>query len=310
MPDRAVLLAASADAPALTGTPAHRRCCQIAGIPLPCIAHRPDIASSARTTTASVACAASHAPADEPPRQIVLQHRGQQHAVPYLLRHSPRARRLGLRIDRHGLSVTLPQRARVSQRDIDALLNLHAGWIVDKLGTWQERAARHEQQRVRFEDGALLPLLGEQIRLRTHPLSEHRRTRIQPLGDELWVSGPAARDDTLLPAAVTIWLRRHALQVFAQRLPPWAERLGRQPRSLGLSSARTRWGSCARNGDIRLNWRLIQFAPELIDYVIAHELAHLVEMNHSPRFWAQLEALMPDYRQHKAALARAVDAYL
>lgn len=310
MPDRAVLLAASADAPALTGTPAHRRCCQIAGIPLPCSVHRPDIASSARTTTASVACAASHAPADEPPRQIVLQHRGQQHAVPYLLRRSARAHRLGLRIDRHGLSVTLPQRARVSQRDIDALLNLHADWIVTKLGTWQERAARREQQRVRFEDGALLPLLGEQIRLRTHPLSEHRRTRIQPLGDELWVSGPAARDDTLLPAAVTTWLRRHALQVFAQRLPPWAERLGRQPRSLGLSSARTRWGSCARNGDIRLNWRLIQFAPELIDYVIAHELAHLVEMNHSPRFWAQLEALMPNYRQHKAALARAVDAYL
>lgn len=268
------------------------------------------LAAPFRAATPSVACAAAPAEADAPTHQILLQHGGQQHTIPYRLRRSARARRLGLRIDRSGLSVTLPQRARVSHPEIEQLLHSHGGWIVDKLGTWQARAAQHAEQRVRFEDGALLPLLGGQIRLRTQPHTEHRRTRLQQLGNELWISGPAARDTSRLADAVTTWLKRQALHVFAERLTPWAERLGRQPRSLGLSSARTRWGSCARDGQIRLNWRLIQFAPELIDYVIVHELAHLVEMNHSPRFWAQLEALMPDYRPHKAALAAAVDAYL
>ena len=90
-------------------------------------------------------------------------------------------------------------------------------------------------------------------------------------------------------------------------MQPFVQKLGRGPSRVSLNAARTRWGSCSRDGSIRLNWRLVQYAPELIDYVIAHELAHLTELNHSPRFWAQLEALMPDYRQWQRQLADTPD---
>ena len=72
-----------------------------------------------------------------------------------------------------------------------------------------------------------------------------------------------------------------------------------------LSNARTRWGSCSSRSGIRLHWRLVHLSPALIDYVVAHEVAHLVEMNHSPRFWAVVERLYPDWREARAALRRA-----
>ena len=128
------------------------------------------------------------------------------------------------------------------------------------------------------------------------------------MGAELWISGPAAHDDALLKAAVHAWLKKFAAALFRERMQPFVQKLGRAPSRVSLNAARTRWGSCSRNGSIRLNWRLVQYAPELIDYVIAHELAHLTELNHSPRFWAQLEALMPDYRQWQRQLADTPDA--
>lgn len=247
---------------------------------------------------------------DETLHQITFDIDGQHHPVDYRLRRSARARRIGFRIDHQGLAVSVPQRARLSHARIEEALRGHQRWIVEKLGHWQQRRERHADARAQFIDGGQVPLLGKPLRLRTQPHSANRRTRIQQMGDELWISGPAAHDPALLRPAVIAWLKGFARQTFEARTPPLAERLGRSPRSIGLSSARTRWGSCAHSGDIRLNWRLIQFDPAIIDYVIAHELAHLIELNHSPRFWAQVAQLMPDYQQHKAALSASVDAYL
>jgi predicted metal-dependent hydrolase len=83
-----------------------------------------------------------------------------------------------------------------------------------------------------------------------------------------------------------------------------AAQLGQPLPPLALSAARTRWGSCSVRSGIRLNWRLIHLPPELIDYVIAHETAHLIEMNHSPRFWAVVETLHPDWRTSRQELKR------
>ena len=73
-------------------------------------------------------------------------------------------------------------------------------------------------------------------------------------------------------------------------------------KSLRLSSAQTRWGSASADGSIRLNWRLIHFAPAIIDYVVAHELAHLREMNHSPAFWETVRSVLPDFERSREAL--------
>ena len=249
-----------------------------------------------------------HEDAPVTPRSLVLSVHGQTQQVTYRVRRSARARRVGLRIDAEGLEVVLPQRTRLDQTAIEQTIREHEAWIVQKLALWQQRAVAREARRPRYTDGGIIPLLGEPITLRTLPHSEHRRSQVQQMGAELWISGPAAHDDALLKAAVHAWLKKFAAELFHERMQPFVQKLGRAPSRVSLNAARTRWGSCSRDGSIRLNWRLVQYAPELIDYVIAHELAHLTELNHSPRFWAQLEVLMPDYRQWQRQLADTPDA--
>jgi len=83
--------------------------------------------------------------------------------------------------------------------------------------------------------------------------------------------------------------------LLAARVAHFASLVATSAPTVRLSSARTQWGSCNQNGEIRLHWRLIQLPPRIADYVVAHEVAHLVELNHSPRFWALLEALLPGH---------------
>ena len=95
--------------------------------------------------------------------------------------------------------------------------------------------------------------------------------------------------------AVQAWLMRQAKQLFTERLNHFAPRLNVQWRKLSLSSAGTRWGSASSSGAIRLNWRLVHFKQNVIDYVVAHELSHLRVMDHSPRFWDTVRTVVPDY---------------
>ncbi|MDO4905958.1 MAG: SprT family zinc-dependent metalloprotease [Lautropia sp.] len=238
---------------------------------------------------------------------LTLTVDGQVHHIRYRLRRSARARRINLRIGLDGLIVTVPQRARLGPHDIERTIHVHGAWIIEKLPVWQRKAEERHERRPRLEDGGWVPCLGEQLTLRLQPHTAHQRGRILHLGDELWISGPASRHPEQLQQTLEAWLKKQAREVFGQRMRPLVEKLGRGPRAWGLSSARTRWGSCSRQGDIRLNWRLIQFSPELIDYVIAHELAHLIELNHGPRFWARLEALLPGSRALQKQLAKQPD---
>ena len=97
---------------------------------------------------------------------------------------------------------------------------------------------------------------------------------------------------------------REARRIFLERLDHFAPRLGVRYRCLKLSSAQTRWGSASADGSIRLNWRLVHLSLDMIDYVVAHELSHLREMNHSPDFWGVVASVLPDYDQRRQALRR------
>ena len=101
------------------------------------------------------------------------------------------------------------------------------------------------------------------------------------------------------------WLQAQAREHFAQRLAHFAAKLGVAPPRLRLSSAKGRWGSASSSGVVSLNWRLMHFSPVLIDYVVAHEVAHLREMNHGPDFWALVGTLQPGYETAREALKRA-----
>ena len=111
---------------------------------------------------------------------------------------------------------------------------------------------------------------------------------------------PVADDESQVARCVGAWLRDEAMRLVTPRVAHFAARLGRAAPPVKLSGARSEWGSCNHRGEIRLNWRLAQLPPTLADYVVAHEVAHLAELNHSPRFWATVESLLPGH----AALRR------
>ena len=141
-----------------------------------------------------------------------------------------------------------------------------------------------------------LHYLGRRLALDIRPSLFHD---IQRQGDTLRVYAPPGAD---VGEVVRAWLIVRAERLLAWRLTRIARKLGRAPSRFALSNAQTQWGSCTRRGHIRLNWRLVQAPLALIDYVAAHELAHLVHLDHSPRFWAQVAVLCPDAPARRAEL--------
>ena len=221
--------------------------------------------------------------------------------VSYLLRRSPRRRTVGLRIDQSGLTVSVP--ARAPQRAWEAILREKSGWVLDKLEALRARSV----PAFAWRDGELLPFLGSPIEL----VVEHGTPRAWPaLGDgQLRVALPDPSDITALETRIVQWYRREALAFFQHRVIFYARQLDVSVSRLGLSSARTRWGSCTSGGSIRLNWRLIKAPPSVIDYVVIHELAHLIELNHSPSFWKIVAQLCPDYTMQRAVLKEQSSHY-
>lgn len=203
----------------------------------------------------------------------------------YLLKRSSRRRTIALRIDSDGLTVNAPARAPLYR--LEEVLADKAGWVREKLALMLER---RPPQRL-WQDGETLPLLGEEVRLsvvsgrvRAAPLLVEDRLQVE-VAD---ISGAAA-----VQTKVMKWYRATALADFTARVARYAALLGVPFPPLSLSNAASRWGSCTARGAVRLNWRLIKAPPHLIDYVVAHELAHLKHLDHSPAFWRTVATLYP-----------------
>jgi predicted metal-dependent hydrolase len=177
--------------------------------------------------------------------------------------------------------------------EIDAYVQQQHGWLHR---TWTRMQA-HTQQAGSAPANAL-HYLGHRLTLDIRSSLFHE---IRRHGDTLRVYAPLDADADGL---VRDWLLSRAERLLAWRLARLARRLGRTPSRFALSDAQTQWGSCTRNGHIRLNWRLVQAPLALIDYVAAHELAHLVHLDHSPRFWAQVAVLCPDALARRAELRK------
>jgi predicted metal-dependent hydrolase len=239
-------------------------------------------------------------------RELVLE--GQR--VAFLLRRS-RRRSIGFLVGLEGLSVSAPK--WVGLREIDAAVRERGGWILARLAEQRERAARVEAGRIVWKDGVELPYLGRKIRVvldgeralgdgevALDPAAEGDAQSVR----ELHVGLPRDASAERLRDSVQSWLQREALALFEKRSRHFAGQLGVRVTKLSLSSAQTRWGSAHASGAVRLHWRLIHFPMSTIDYVVAHELAHLREMNHSARFWDVVRSVVPEYRVAKAQLSR------
>ena len=260
-------------------------------------------------------------------RYIVLN----SHALGYWLQRR-RRRTVGMKIAAQGLEVHAP--AWVNIAEIERILQTKSGWIVGKL---QEQAAmQHSQQltQPQWQDGQYLPWRGGLLQVRLNgqqttqaapSLSVKRLQKLATVAKLLSVQ-PNGSDHSEAPVTTHIlhldlpmnsaaaairdgtayWMQQQAYAIFTERLAHYAPLLDVRWSALKLSQADTRWGSASSSGIIRLHWRLVQMSANILDYVVVHELAHLREMNHGPRFWALVEQILPDYQQSCYQLKRTV----
>jgi len=207
---------------------------------------------------------------------------------PYIrLKNSKRARRLALRLDTRERVFHLVKPSRVSLRKAQDFALNYDQWMQDKLKSLAPP--------VPFENGRLIPVLGYQRRLRITLDKTLKQTSINMNQKEILVS--TYLDD------VAPRLKRFFKSLAQETLEAMSEEkaaiVRKRIRSIKTRDTKSRWGSCSQHGELSFSWRLI-FAPyEAMDYVVAHEVAHLVHLDHSPRFWAVCESLSDDYEEGK-----------
>ncbi|WP_298436768.1 M48 family metallopeptidase [uncultured Jannaschia sp.] len=201
-----------------------------------------------------------------------------------VLRPSKRARRMTLRVGRSDgvVALTLPRGIAIDEAQ--AFIAAQAGWIARQV------AAVPALRPVRV--GGTVPLMGLE-----RPVIAGPGRAARYVGDAI-----AVPDDARAGARVKVLLREMARTHLVEAVDRHAAILGRVPGRITMRDTRSRWGSCTSRGDLMFSWRLIMAPPEVLDYVAAHEVAHLVHMDHSPRFWAQVEGLMPDWQPRRAWL--------
>lgn len=223
----------------------------------------------------------SHARVQAPDDDLTVMIDGEE--VPVTLRRNAKAKRIILRLNKtsDGITLTLPKRA--SEAEALRFAVSQEDWIAERL------SARPKP--VPFSDGAVIPLRGEKHRI--EHLADRRGTvwieDVAPDLPRLCVAG----DEAHLERRIRDWLKRQARADLKERCAHYADVMGLKYKRVDLRDQTSRWGSCSSSGVLSFSWRLILAPAHVLDYVAAHEVAHLKEMNHSKRFWALVEDALP-----------------
>lgn len=212
--------------------------------------------------------------------------------IPVTVRISPRARRMALRLHPAVDSVELVLPKGASLAVALGFLDTRRGWIAAQLARMPPR--------ILFIDGATIPVLGADRELVLQELGRGRQPVFQLKADSIEVTG----DEASLARRTRSGLADLAREMMAAKSRTVADRLGKAVGKVSIGDPHSRWGSCASSGNIRYSWRLILAPEPIMDYVVAHEVAHLAEMNHSQRFWRVVAKLSPDFEEARAWLKR------
>ena len=208
----------------------------------------------------------------------------------YTLKRSNR-KTVALYVRDGALEVRAPM--RMPKADIDLFIASKEKWIADKLGKSIEQMARRESFTLNYGDKVIL-------RGKEYPIAAKDGGRIG-FDEECFYMPPGLTPEQIKHACVRIY-RLTAKRRLTERTLFFAGRMSAQPSAIRISGAKTRWGSCSAKKSINYSWRLIMADDDVIDYVVVHELAHLTEMNHSKRFWAIVEGILPDCKRQRARL--------
>ena len=214
--------------------------------------------------------------------------------VAVALRRRDGARRMTLRVSAATGAVTLTLPPRAPLAGARTFLDAHGGWIAQRLSRLPER--------IPFRPGTILPLRGVPHRI-VHETQGRGTTRVVP--DEAGEPAIAVRgEESAIPGRVRRFLVAEAEADLREAVTRHCAGLGVSSRRLTLRDTRSRWGSCSANGSLSFSWRLILAPPHVLDYLAAHEVAHLKEMNHSHRFWRIVHGLCPRTEEAEAWLDR------
>lgn len=231
------------------------------------------------------------------PRQIVPSHLDITHGGAVFritVKRMAKARRFTLRISAVTRAVTLTMPLRSSFEQAHDFALRHGGWIADRLNQFADD--------ILIAPGAEIPFRGV-----SHKIIHREQKR-----GTVWVELDHERTPQLIVAGasdhvsrrVRDFLKKEARRMIDQAVQGYTNSLGIPARRITLKDTRSRWGSCSADGRLNFSWRLILAPPEILDYLAAHEVAHLKELNHSPHFWSIVASLYPDYRKAEAWLKR------
>jgi predicted metal-dependent hydrolase len=234
--------------------------------------------------------------------------------IAFTVRRSSRRETVSIAVDaRDGVTVTAP--VGVELPAIERLVAGRARWIVEAQRRYEDVEPGPAPRE--FKTGETFCYLGRQYRLRIAGPARLSRARARPpvklLGGWLTVelAAGAAEEKRREAArrALVAWYRRRAAELLPQRAGLWSGKLGLAPPPVLVREPRARWGSCDPRGNVRLNWRIVQAPRPLVDYVVAHELVHLIHRTHGQDFWAALGRVMPAYEERRRTLRRVGPQY-
>ena len=214
-------------------------------------------------------------------------------AIPLTIRCDRRATRLTLRIEPGGRALKMTVPLGVPIRDVEDFLDRHHGWLASRIANLPTEGS--------LGDGGKIMVRGISHRIvstgKLRGLTEASVVDGQPV---LLVSGAPEH----LGRRLSDFLKKEARRDLEERARHHARASGKRIASISMKDTKSRWGSCSHDGNLSFSWRIVMAPPEVIDYLAAHEVAHLTEMNHGPRFWALCERLCPGTREAKAWLKR------
>jgi len=191
-----------------------------------------------------------------------------------------------------GLIVRVPNKA--SDSDIEELLEQKINWIIKKLAIAKQRAS--EVPRHDYRPGDIFHLMGEKFVL---TYSVGKRDLVETTGFFLSVTLKPDTPQEKVPELIRKWYINRAREIVNERVVSYSRSLGVRPNRISIRSQSKRWGSCSAKGNLNFNWKLVMAPPEILDYVVAHELCHMLYLDHQKDFWKTLKKVMPDYQYRR-----------
>ena len=219
--------------------------------------------------------------------------------VDYSVRISERARRYRIIISPQGVELVLPRGVPLFR--VDALMRSHSGWLekqLERMASYQQRAEKRKSKEISLPEDTIL-FRGNPCRLEINRSSSIRnQVKIVQRDGRFRIDAPEGKNIDL-EAHLQTFLKKYASRLVTDRVQAWAGAMKLQPKRISIRSQRTRWGSCSSRGTVSFNWRLVMATPDVLDYVVIHELSHLSSHNHSSKFWEFVAAYCPEYKKHR-----------